>query len=235
MSRVLRIAIVAEGITDYVVLSAAVKSILGARPYSLHLLQPEESKAFTGHGNAGPLGGGWPGGYKWCVQAAERSGQLRDDPLFFTYDLLVLHLDADVASENPGAHVPSHPLASELPCHAPCPPAKATTDRLRTLMLSWVGERETPPGTVLCTPSKSTEAWVMAMFFPGDRQMDRTGWECFGKPENRLPQQPLARRFSKREKDYRARLDQMRQRWPDVVDRLSEASRFQTELLTALH
>lgn len=99
MSEPLRIALIAEGITDYDVIGATVASMLHGRSFNLKLLQPEESVAFTGSGHAGEFGGGWKGVYRWCRQAAARSeGHLRDDPLFLTYDLLLIHLDADVGN-----------------------------------------------------------------------------------------------------------------------------------------
>jgi hypothetical protein len=102
MSETVRIALVCEGVTDYEVLRAAIESMLNDRSFDLKMLQPEGSVAFTGAGAAGPLGGGWKGVYKWCLQAAQRGGGcLSGDPLFQGYDLLVLHLDADVADEDP--------------------------------------------------------------------------------------------------------------------------------------
>jgi hypothetical protein len=112
MSSAVRIALVAEGITDYVVLRAAVESMLDGRSFILTLLQPEGSVAFTGAGEAGPLGGGWKGVHKWCLQSAARGGgSLSGDPLFIGHDLLVVHLDADVAGED---------MAGHLPCAQPC-------------------------------------------------------------------------------------------------------------------
>ncbi len=110
MSDTLRVALIAEGITDFVFLNSAVQSMLGDRSFDLKLLQPEESVAFTGMGAAGPLGGGWKGVRKWCMQAAERAGgALREDPLFVSYDILILHLDADVAGNDP-ANDPIDPI-----------------------------------------------------------------------------------------------------------------------------
>lgn len=237
MSDTLRIALVAEGITDYEVLNAAVESMLDGRSFDLKLLQPEGSIAFTGRGDAGPLGGGWKGVYQWCLQATRRSaGKLRDDPLFHSYDLLVIHLDADVAGEDPAKSKidPLSELAGVLPCEQPCPPSAATTDLLRNLMLAWVGETKEPPRTILCTPSKSTEAWVMAVFFPEDKEMAKYGWECHPKPENRLGQQSLRKRFAKNQPDYAARKSKLQAGWPVVVERLTEARRFQHDFLAAL-
>ena len=226
MSDPVKIALVSEGITDYVVLKAAVESMLDGRSFILTLLQPEGSVAFTGAGEAGPLGGGWKGVHKWCLQSAARGGgSLSGDPLFIGHDLLVVHLDADVAGED---------MAGHLPCAQPFPPPNATTDRLRIVMLSWLGETRTPPQTVLCTPSKSTDAWVMVAFFPSDKEVRKRSWECFPNPQSRLGQQPKPQRFSKSQVDYEKRQAELQSRWPSVVAKLSEAARFQTDFTTAM-
>ena len=227
MSDPVKIALVSEGITDYVVLKTAIESMLNGRSFILTSLQPEGSVAFTRAGDAGPLGGGWKGVHKWCLQSSVRGGgSLSGDPFFIAHDLLILHLDADVARENsPNEH---------LPCEQPCPPPSATTDRLHAVMLSWLGETETPPQTILCTPSKSTEAWVMAACFPTDIEMRRKGWECHPSPETRLGQQPKSRRFSKSQADYEKRQPELQDRWPVIVAKLSEAARFQSDFTTAV-
>ena len=238
MSSTLRIALVGEGVTDYVVLNAAIESMLNGQSFDMKLLQPEGSVAFTGGGSAGPLGGGWKGVYKWCLQSAARgSGHVSDDPIFVSYDLLVVHLDADVAAKDPSNDKidPIRELAGYLPCEQPCPPASATTGPLRAVILSWLGEAQTPPRTVLCTPSKSTEAWVMAACFPRDRQMATLGWECHPTPANRLAQQPKRDRFSKTHAEYEKRSPELQAKWPDIAARLSEAGRFQNDFTVAAH
>jgi hypothetical protein len=227
MSDPVKIALVSEGITDYVVLKAAMESMLDGRSFILTLLQPEGSVAFTGAGEAGPFGGGWKGVHKWCLQSAVRGGgRLSGDPLFIGHDLLILHLDADVARENSPSEF--------LPCEEPCPPPNATTDRLRIVMLSWSGETETPPQTVLCTPSKSTEAWVMAACFPSDSEVTKKSWECHPNPDSRLGQQPKSSRFSKSQADYEKRQPELQARWPVIVAKLSEAARFQNDFTSAV-
>ena len=52
MSSTVRIAVVAEGVTDYEVLRAAIESMLNGHSFDMKLLQPEGSVAFTG---AAPL------------------------------------------------------------------------------------------------------------------------------------------------------------------------------------
>ncbi len=88
MSSTVRIALVAEGVTDYEMLNAAIESMLNGQSFDMKLLQPEGSVAFTGAGSAGALGGGWKGVYKWCLQAVARSGgSVGNDPLFLAYDI----------------------------------------------------------------------------------------------------------------------------------------------------
>lgn len=239
MSEPIRIALVAEGVTDYVILHAAIRAILGERTFVLSLLQPESSVAFTAGGAAGALGGGWRGVYRWCRQAVERSGgAVRNDPLFSTFDLLLVQLDADVAGEDPSTDpTPDPVLVATLPCEHPCTPpcvypcplAATTTNALRKTLLTWLGEHATPPNVVLCTPSKSADAWVIAVHFPNDREMRRRGWECHPDPASRLAQQPKKQRFSKSQADYERHADELTAQWSHLISRVREAARFDSE------
>lgn len=229
MSDPVRIALVAEGPTDRIVIEAAIRSMLGERPFVLRQLQPEESVAF------GPLGTGWGGVYRWCKDSARRGhGRLSGDALVsIGYDMLVLHLDADVADEvYPNARIDPGPPDRQLPCAKPCPPASATTDALRTVLLSWCGEVAEPTHVVICMPSKSLVTWVVAAAFPTDQMMQRNHPECFANPEGRLLQQPMGRRFRKRPRDYQDRADLFVRAWPDIC-RFDEAARFQREFVAA--
>lgn len=227
MSEALRLALVAEGPTDRVLIDAAISRVLEERPFILIQLQPEGSLAF------GPLGGGWGGVYRWCNQAVERDGSLSNDPLFSSYDLLILHLDADVAdADYDDANIQD--AAGDLPCARPCPPPRATTNRLRRVLLRWVGETKPPDRTVFCTPSKSTEAWVLAACFPSDREVRGGGLECLHNPESRLAQQPVRKRIKKSVSDYEKHKDSLREAWPRVTEICTEAWRFSGEFRTAV-
>ena len=68
MSEPLRIALVAEGLTDGVVIEAALQAILCGRPFILKQIFPEGSDTF------GEMGAGWVGVYRWCRQSARRGG-----------------------------------------------------------------------------------------------------------------------------------------------------------------
>jgi hypothetical protein len=229
MSEPLFIALVAEGPTDRIVIEAALAAILGERPFVLSQLQPEDSIAF------GSRGGGWGGVYEWCKQAAERAGgHLSDDSaLSIIYSLVLLHLDADVAAEvYSNANITPKQADLPLPCEKDCPPPSSTTNALRSVLLSWCGETTEPPNVVVCMPSKSTEAWVMASVFLNDRETRRRGIECHPNPESRLGQQPKLVRFAKTQDDYRAKAETFKKAWPTIATAAvcSEAERFEREL-----
>ncbi|MEP7340023.1 MAG: hypothetical protein ABI977_19950 [Acidobacteriota bacterium] len=229
MSDPLRVALVAEGPTDGVVIEAALRAILSERPFVLTQIFPEGSISF------GTLGAGWIGVYRWCHQSAKRgNGRLHNDALVFqNYDLLILHLDADVAGyKYEDGSIPPKSTDGILPCQAACPPATDTTNALRTVLLSWCGEVVTPERAVLCMPSKSTEAWVVAALFPNDQAVTQ-GIECYPKPETRLGQQPIAKRIRKKKRDYDTRSKELEVAWPRIAteEMVREAHRFQTEFL----
>lgn len=232
MSEPLRVALVAEGPTDRVVIEAAVGSMLGENPFILKLLQPEESLPFR------QVRGGWGGVYHWCLQAAARAGgALRDDPLFVTFDVLILHLDADVAQKNYADAGIVNPV-NDLPCERPCPPPEHTTDRLRAVILRWVGEINVPPKTVLCIPSKSIEAWVLCALYPADAAATSGNIECYPSPDMKLQSKPMRGRLvtggKKNVAVYQSRSHEIARAWPMVRAHCSEAHRFSRDFETLL-
>ena len=176
MSEPLRIAMVVEGPTDFIVLDAVISSLLPDREIEFQSLQPEFSAAFQVQ--PGPTGLGWPGVYRWCAQVTnEAQGRVSDSSLFAFHQILVVQVDADVAGmtyQNGWIDDPT----GDLPCEKPCPPPTATTDALRQVVLRWLGEPVAPVRCVLCTPSKSIETWVMAALFPGNKEVAKKTWEC---------------------------------------------------------
>lgn len=236
MSEVVKVALVAEGITDYEVIKASIESMLNGRAFDVKLLQPEESVAF-GAGNAGSLGGGWRGVYKWCNQAMSRCGGIiSDDVVFMAYDLLLIHLDVDVSGEDPAndRYSPIPELKGVLPCRKSGNTPQQDAKLLRDVLLSWIGQTEKPSKVVLCTPCMSTETWVMAVYFPNDSQMNSKGWENHENPEGRLGAQPARSRFKKSHKDYSLRYGSFVSGWPRVVERLTEAARYNKDFLESL-
>lgn len=231
-SEPLRIALVAEGPTDGVVVDCALRAMLNGRSFGLKQIFPEGTAGF------GELGTGWVGVYHWCHQSAQRgAGRLAGDELvFLNFDLLILHLDADVAGFHySGGNASSAATDGGLPCEQPCPPPVGTTDRLRPVLLSWCGEVAPPARVVVCMPSKNTEAWILAALFPQDRAMQQ-GIEFFRNPEARLAQQPKAKRIAKKKRDYQNRAAELQAAWPQLAAPAasSQARRFQEEMLKAV-
>ena len=234
MSEPLRIAAAVEGPTDAIVLEAILNALLPNLEYVFQTLQPEGSVAFGSVSFRG-TGGGWPGVYRWCRQAArEGRGSVSRSAVLSYHDLLIVHADADVAGKSyPEGNI-RDASREDLPCEEPCPPPDRTTNALRAVIVNWLGERECPPRIVLCTPSKNTEAWVVAAVWPDNVLVLRDDWECRPDPGAQLRALPKERRFEKRSNDYRRRQTTFEAAWPDVAERLSEAARFESELLAAL-
>ncbi len=234
MSELLRIAVVAEGPTDTIVIEAALRAIVTDQPFVLTQLQPEGSLAF------GETGGGWGGVYRWCKQSLQRgNGRLANDRLVLdSFDVLVIHLDADVAGRKyADSTITPNDGDRKLPCEYACPPPAATTDALRAVLLSWCAERQPPPRVVLCVPSKAMEAWVVASLFPSDAAViGATAFECFAAPESRLAQQPKRKRIRKAQSDYRDSSAIIQNQWPRIAapTEFGEAYRFQCDMLAAL-
>ncbi len=232
MSDPLRVAVVAEGLTDIVVLKAALGALLENREFIATVLRPELSQGLG-------AGGGWTAVYSWCRQAVKQAkGPAPANSLFEAHDLLVLHVDADVAGRRYTDNSSIQNPPDDLPCECPCPPPSATTDALRRVILGWVDQRNLPSRTVLCTPSKSTETWVLAALFPDDGAASEIDLECRSNAAAVLQSKPLDQRLirsgHKQINKYREREAELRNAWPKVRAMCSEAERFSRDFLAAV-
>ena len=219
----LRVAIISEGPTDLVILEAALTAILAPRTFIPTLIQPDLA-------TQPQLGAGWCGVLKWCDQfRARNSPSLEDDATLEQYDLFVVHIDADVADKsysNCGQRSAGGNLAS-LPCSDPCPPPEATTVKLRKVLLSWLGMATCGQRTVLCIPSKASEAWLVAGLYPDDPPANI---ECIPDWDGWLGQLKKAVRFRKSKRDYQERADSMIAKWESVKSLCSQAKTFDDEV-----
>ncbi len=223
------IQLVCEGPTDTIVIEAAIAAQLD--DFILTQIQPERSLF---GGDQGTFGGGWKGVRAWCQQSSEQGGILSSGGLENT-DVLIVHVDADVADDR------------EVACVQPCPHPSATTDALRTMILSWLGEDTLPSKTIFCIPSKSTEAWVLAGLFPDDPHVvpcdssleDNLCLECQVDPASLLINKKRSGKRLVRRKNGRVRKDTrsykaiqgiLVQEWPQIVAICSEAQRFHDSL-----
>ena len=234
MSEPLRIAAAVEGPTDAIVLQAILSALLPDTEFVFQTLQPEESAAF-GSVSFGTRGGGWVGVYRWSRQAVlEGGGSVSGSSVLYNHDILIIHVDADVAGETyANGNIKDAPH-EDLPCEEPCPPPDRTTNALRAVILNWLDKHECPPRIVLCTPSKSIEAWVLAALWPDKDMILQGNWEYSPNPGRQLGALPKGKRFGKRRDDYRNRQREIGKAWPKVSARLTEAARFTREFLAAI-
>ena len=227
MSRPWRIAVAVEGPTDSIVIKAVISSLLAGAEFEFQTLQPEGSAAF------GQNGAGWGGVYRWSRQIVEEGdGSLSGSSALSQWDLLIIHLDADVADKTYASARITSPPQNDLPCKKPCPPSRHTTDALRTVLLRWLGQQTCPPRTILCTPSKTMDTWVLTAIFPDKATFQKQNWECCSDPARQLKTLPKERRFSKTKCDYREKQTEISQAWPRVSTTLTEAARFQEEFVS---
>lgn len=234
MSDPLRIAAVVEGPTDTVALRAILDAMLGGIDFELSTLQPDSSAALGGptHGTTGQ---GWVGIYRWCRQSREEGdGSVSGSSVLAHHDLLIVHIDADVATKTYASGSIDDAARNDLPCAKPCPPPSDTTDALRGVVLGWLGEMAIPPGVVVCTPSMTMDAWVVAAIRPRNSLVRRSDWECRPNPDAQLGTLPRNQRFHKTRSDYERKRQEISKGWPQVASRLTEAERFQRELRTAV-
>lgn len=226
----LRIALVAEGPTDYVIIEAALKAFL-PQPFILTQLQPEATKP--------EIGGGWGGVLKWCSMVGERfQGPIDQDPTLLGFDLLIIHLDVDVATFNYadcGEHLAL--LAQQkgwasLPCAQVCPPVGSTVQALQTVITSWLGQASLG-GTVLCLPAQSSGTWLAAALLDAAHPL-LTNAECDITVESRLAQLPKSQRVKKSRREYMQHAAELTNKWADVKNMCSQAGQFETAVLNTI-
>lgn len=231
MSNELRIALVAEGPTDFEVIQAALKAVL-PNPFILTLLQPEPTQP--------RLGGGWGGVLKWCYESQQRHhGLLELDPTLANFDLVIIHVDVDVASKqyaDCGSTVETWAQAHNwktLPCPMPCPPVSDTVDNLVEVIQSWLGGVQLGDRTVLCLPAQSSGTWLAAAVIPpGDSHL--AGGECNPNIENNLAKLPKSQRIKKSRREYQNYAPHITQQWIQVKQLCTQAANFEQTILTAL-
>jgi len=224
-----RIALVAEGLTDLVIIEAALKAILPT-PFVLTLLHPEATRP--------DLGQGWGGVLKWCRAFQARGyASLEDDPTLGFYDWIIIHLDADVAEKSYADYGPVLEQQAQrmgwgtLPCSLTCPPPAATVYNLTAVLLSWLGMPAPGKKTILCIPSKSSEAWLAAAVFPSNRNLLQN-LECVMNMETRLAQLPKMQRIKKGPREYLRHAAKITALWVELRRLCSQADVFHLEIAT---
>lgn len=234
MSEPLRVAAVVEGSTDVIVLKAVLEAVFADVDFEFDTVQPEGSVAF-GAATPSTTGAGWVGIYRWSRQSVdEGGGSVSGSAAFAHHDVLIVQIDADVAKRTYASGSIADPPREDLPCHRPCPPARDTTDALRAVVLNWLGEPSRPSNLVMCTPSMNMESWVVASLWPDDPLVKQPDWECRSDPGAQLTARPRHSSIRKSRAAYDERRQEISDGWPVVAANLTEAERFQEELLAAV-
>jgi hypothetical protein len=224
----LRIALVAEGPTDYEVIQAALQAVL-SQPFVMVQLQPEATQGITG--------AGWCGVLRWILAATQRhSGSLDTDPTLVGFDLLIIHLDVDVASKQ---YANCGPLIEDiaqknnwgnLPCIQCCPPVSDTVDELNKVVQSWLGQSTLGNNTLLCLPAQFSGTWLAAAVLPSSDSL-LTDAECNLTLESRLEQLPKKSRIKKKVREYRLHAPRITAQWAQVKQVCTQAKHFETLVL----
>jgi len=220
----LQIALVCEGPTDRLVIEAVLLHFLPA-PFQLTSLQPDSSETF------GPSGTGWTGVYQWCRQ-------LEQTPLLRSFDLLILHLDTDVAHKTYASGNILPEPDELLPSACECPPAQACAEVLKNVVASWLGKphQAFPAHWVFCLPAQAMEAWGIVALY-GEQQAEilaqlecRTGLESWIKSRPKQERDHLKKKTGA----YRTLAPQIANAWQRVEQHCSQARQFAQDLQTAL-
>ncbi|MEK8020259.1 MAG: hypothetical protein VSS75_025585 [Candidatus Parabeggiatoa sp.] len=228
-----RIGIVVEGTTDRIVIESALNKIFAEHTYTLTQLQPELSDGFH-HGGFGLRGSGWGGVYQWCRQMVNMNIALADNLFLQKFDMIIIHLDADVAEKNYQDANIANPIENDLPCVVqPCPPASHTIQALEQVVLGWLNLKEPlPEPFVMCIPSKCTEAWVAVALYG---QIDPNLLvECHSNIENYLAQKPAIERLIRNKKGkmkkitqkYSEKSEKITRQWDYITQKCHQAERF---------
>ena len=226
VSKIPRISYIVEGATDYHIIDALVERFLQTDNYVPTQIQPPMSE-YTD--DLGPLGGGWRGVVKWCSDIGARPEGLAGSMILANTDCLVIHVDADMASEAE---------FSEIDLSAPCPPAKDTCDRVRQYLIMLL-RGQLHPKVVLCVPAQCIEAWVFAALHP-DLVSRYEPIECKRDVAALLVDKPdkLVRnkdgRSRKQPERYRNNASKVADKWPNATARCPEALRFDSECQLAI-
>lgn len=147
--------LVCEGPSDFGLFEAVVRKLWPAVSRVLPL-QPLVDE-LTGHAQGAT---GWTGVKAWCQEYAGKLDLVIDPGIGPPLDLLVIAIDADIATEA----LAEEPRLASSSTHLPT--------RLRAQIKAWLditNDVALPPAVVVSAPTMAIEAWVVAAMFPSQR------------------------------------------------------------------
>ncbi len=176
----MKIGTVVEGPADRLLLKAIIaKRFPGEHKY--FDLQPADTGASFGR-----TGTGWKGVRRFCYDIwqsldTDIAGLIREHQM----DLLVIHLDADVACESDLQEDINPPVEN---IYQPCPPILPTAEKLEEVVAKWLNldsADKFPPEVIPAIPSQDSENWLFAALFPDDELCRQPDYECIHKGDDR--------------------------------------------------
>lgn len=230
----MNIGTVVEGPTDRLVLQAILDKLCPGE-HRYFPLQPAET--------FGEIGTGWKGVRRWCRETWQREGASLDKILSGdtgpALDLLMIHVDADIATERDLQEGDDTPIPD---VQQPCPPAETTANQLRHVTARWLQRYDFPPSVILAVPAQDTESWAFAALFPDDDLCARDDYECtrtgHDHPGYRLTLRRYGRvlrrtdgRIKKPIRQYRQIAPQIATAWDAVRHICSQAEHFTQDVL----
>ncbi|MFZ1641470.1 MAG: hypothetical protein WAV07_08540 [Candidatus Contendobacter sp.] len=221
-----RIYFVTEGRTDQIVIQGLIEQWLGKEDFTVSRIQPPSSAYAEGLDSN--LSEGWKGVLAWC-SGQRMVGPAGRDEAFRQADCLIVHMDADVASD-PDFKSPTF--------NGPCPPAGNACDWVRDHLTALLGG-DLHSNAVLCVPAQDMEAWVLCALHP-DVADDNAPIECRQEPGallvQRTPYRLVRRKDGRLKKEaikYQHNLSRIMQGWPNCTagdePHCSQAVRFEQD------
>jgi hypothetical protein len=205
----MRLGIVAEGISDFLVVEAIAR-LIDANIES-ERLWPDIAQGGRPYG--------WRGVKAWCEEQGGRLEILMRGVEGRELDVLVVHVDCS--------------MADKVRADRPCPPARDTADALRAVAReAWLSRRDDLGWLVVVTPAQKTDAWTVAALHPPCRDTARI--ECDSAVEGELVRRGLLPAGRKPRARYEPLADQVARRFDVVSQVCPEARRFFEELQAAL-
>jgi len=211
----------------------------GFPTYTLTQLQPELSDGLN-NGGFGSTGSGWGGVYQWCRQMVNMDLALADNRFLQKFDIIIIHLDADVAEKNYSDANIKNPNKNDLPCVQACPPASPTIQALERVVLGWLNLKEQLSHPfVMCIPSKCTEA--IALYGADDPNI-LVDIECHSNIENYLAQKPARERLirnrsgkmKKITQKYSEKSRQISSQWYYLTQKCNQAEKFTQQIVVMM-
>lgn len=236
----MNIGTVVEGPTDRLVLAAVLDRLLPGASGG-HRYFPLQPTPTFGH-----TGAGWKGVRSWCRQTWQRQGSSLNIILSGgtgpALDLLVIHIDADIAFEDDLQNGDDLPIPD---VQQPCPPARATAGLLEQVVERWLHCTPLPPQVVLAIPAQDTESWTFAALFPNDALCERDDYECLGsRPDHPGYRLTLGRygkllhrkgnEIKKSKRAYEQVVPDIVEAWEALCHTCTQAERFTQDILASM-